>query len=1103
MKSRVLGKKLRNDQEDLMKLYPRLWSAEAYLVPVLLLGVALLMASASGVAQTNLATVTGHVTDPSGAIVPNAAIELTNLAQHVSRDTVGNGDGDYEIPYLVPGTYQLTCRVPGFETFVVNDVVILGNETRRVDVEMKVGSTQQQVVVTGGEAVISTENAQVTSGFTQKTYQDSPASLSSVPTAQMVFLPMVQSEQGGFNLTVGGQPPTQIEESMDGVGNDGPYNLVQNVKTTQDLEMITSISPAEFSRAANFTMSGMGGTNAFHGLAQFDEINSALNARFATEPTKPSFKTHFGEGQIGGPIRKDRTFFFFDYTFFVVPASSFSNENVPDALERQGNFSEVTTPVINPYTGTAFAGNIIPTGMISSVASAMQQNYIPLPNQGAPGITPNNYGYFFPHPSDTYKYLNPNVRIDHNFSSKHSLFGSYTDRITPYLLAGSFPNVGTWTRNRYHHVIVVSDTYTITPALVNNFRWGWALDHIHDGIPELGYTPPGGNVAVATIGLQGVNPNGYKIMGFPNTTITGISPLTQQPGGLPVDSNTFTYNDSITWAKGRHVAKFGGEIKPWTNATQQYAAGTYGAFTYDGSITGSPYADFLLGLPKQSSRLNPLVSRTAHGYEMGFYAEDLFKVTPKLTLTGGLRWDFQGFPTYNDGLVYNWNPTTGDVIIPQAAVSKVSPLFPTNITVTAGQAVPSGDKSLFRPRIGAAYRITDTFVIRGGYGMFTQVLGNANGGSPIAETLVTAPTPFSIAETYVNQFTNGQPQFSMPNPFPASLSSATISSQSVTGYSNSIKNGITHEFSLSLEKQIHSYGFAASYVSVRARGLDYRVPQTNLPQPSLIPFTQARTPFPQFISTSFEMANGKSDYDALSLTVKRRVGHFTLDGNYTYANNLDNMENLQNPYNLNPWNHDAYTARNIGTFMLTYALPFGHGQRFGDGMSGPVNAVLGSWHMNWITTLQSGQYFTPSFSGADPSNTNTFGGIPDRICNGNLGRGQRNPSRYFDASCFTVPQEGTFGNSGSNILESARFNITNVTLGKDFPIGETGRYKVTVAALVLDVFNTPTYSYPYSNISVPSQVGQMYAPLGGLNEGGGLVDAGGARAITGRLRFSF
>ncbi len=1067
----------------------------------LLLGLVVLIGPAPGIAQTNLAAVRGHVTDPSGAVVPNAKITLTNITRNVSRTAVSNTDGDYEIPYVLPGTYRLTCSTSGFKTFVATDIVIVGNETRRVDVRLEVGSTSTQVTVTAGAAVISTENAQITSGINGNDFHNNPVSDQEFPQAAMLFLPMVQSEGGGFSLSIAGLPPSDVEESMDGIGNDGTVNLVNNLNTDQNLELITTNAPAEFSRPVTFTMTGKSGANAFHGSAQFYEMNSALDARFPTDPTKIPFKTHEGDVEFGGPLKKDRTFFFVDYYFIRIPSSSFSNENVPDSLERQGDFSQISTPVINPYTGAAFPGNIIPQGMISSEADKMQQLYIPTANQGPSGqIVANNFGFFFPHPSDIYKYDSWNARVDHNFSSKHSLYGRYIDRITPYLLAGNFPDVGTWTRNRYHHSVVVSDTYTFSPNLVNNFRWGWALDHIHDGIPELGFTPVDGNVAVGAVGLQGVNPNGYKAMGFPDTAITGVSALTQQPGVIPLDSNVYTYDESLSWAKGRHVAKFGVQVVPWTNYTEEYPAGTYGSFTYQGTFTGNPYADFLLGLPIDSERLNPLVPRTSHAYEMGLYAEDAFRITPKLTLNYGLRWDFSSFASYEDGLNYNWNPISGDVIIPQAALSKVSPLYPTDITVTTGQSVPNADTKLFRPRLGVAYRISSNTVIRGGFGMYTQPLGTTI-EDPTEESLVTSPAPFSIAETYINQFTSGQPEFAMPNPFPASIAEASVPSQSVTGYPTNVKNGDIYEFNVTVERETHHVGLSLSYVGTRGRGLAYLAPDTNLPEPSLIPFTQSRRPFPQFVDTEYLMENGESDYDGLLLTAKRRVGNFTFDANYTYANNMDNMENLQNPYNLNPWNHDAYTPRNVANLMFVYLLPFGRGQRFGSRSSASVNAILGGWHLNWITTLQGGQYFTPSYSGSDPSNTDTFGGIPDRICNGNI-PSSRNFGDWFNAACFTVPAAGTFGNSGANILEAPGEYLNNMSLGKEFPMKE-GRITFTIEAQALDLFNTPTFELPYSNISVPSQVGRVYAPLGGLSVGGNLVVAGGARAIvlTGRVAF--
>jgi hypothetical protein len=1085
-----------------MKSYPRSWRTKHLFISAVLLSVAILTAPSWCGAQTNLATLRGTVSDPSGATVPNATVVVTNVAMNVSRKVDTNAAGDYEIPYLVPGTYQLTCSATGFQRFVAQEIALVGYETRRIDIHMHVGTASTQVTVTAGAAVISTEGAQISGGFTENTYRDSPESGATYnPASQMIMVPMVQSQAGSYALQVAGLAPTQISESMDGVETDCANNLVNNTHNIQDLEVIAVNAPAEFSRAVNLTLSGKSGGNKFHGVATFDELNSSLNARFTLNATKPKIKTHEGYAELAGPLKKDRTFFYLAYTLARVPGNTFYNATVPDNLERLGNFSELSKPVINPYTGVQFPGNIINIPL-STVTTKEQQLYIPTSNQGSGGIVANNFGFIFPYSPTWYKFDMWNVRVDHSFSSKHQLFGREILRISPYVLVGSFPNVGQWTRNRFDDSRFVSDTYTFSPSLVNNARFGWDLDHVSDGITELGFTPVTGDVAVSAIGLQGVNPNGYKIMGFPNTSITGVSSLSQQPGGKTLDTNAYAYTDSLTWAKGRHVAKFGGQIRHWSNPTMQYASGTYGSFSYDGRFTGTAYADFLLGLPATSTRLNPLVNRSSHANEQGYYAEDTFKITSKFTLNYGLRWEYFGFPTYSDGLVYNWDPTSGNVIVPQASLTKIDPLYPTStIKVVAGPAVSSADSKLFRPRIGAAYRLSDRFVIRGGYGMYTQALGAANNGPPISQSLLTSPAPFKISESYSNAQVNGAPLLTMPSPFPATLSSSVVPGQSVTGYPSNITNGIIHEFSVSVERQVRSVGLSMSYVGDRGRGMNYMVGQTDIPQPSTTAFTSSAKPFPQFVGTSFYMSNGSSKYDALLLEAKRRLGHFSFDANYTYANSMANYLDTEDVYSLLHWNHDQYTARSRMVAQVTYDLPFGRGQRWGSAIPGAANAVLGGWHLNWVSTFQGGQYFTPSFSGSDPSHTNTFGGIPNRICSGNLSGSQRSTSKWFDATCFAVPQSGRFGNSGVNILEGPPNNDTDITLSKDFRVKE--QVRINFAGLFLDAFNTPVYAFPYANISTSSTVGHLYAGLGGITAGGNGVDRGGERNIILRLRIEF
>jgi hypothetical protein len=270
----------------------------------------------------------------------------------------------------------------------------------------------------------------------------------------------------------------------------------------------------------------------------------------------------------------------------------------------------------------------------------------------------------------------------------------------------------------------------------------------------------------------------------------------------------------------------------------------------------------------------------------------------------------------------------------------------------------------------------------------------------------------------------------------------------------------------------------------------------------LTPFTQSLRPFPQFVDTTLDVANGKSKYDALLLEAKRRLGHFSFDANYVYANSMANYLDTENVYSLLHWNHDQYTARSRMVIQFLYDLPLGRGQRWGGGMSGPENAVVGGWHVNWFSTFQSGQFYTPSYSGSDPSNTDIFGGIPDRIGNGNLSRAQRSPNHYFDPTAFAVPQPGHFGDSGVDILEGPRYNICNMTLGKEFRITE--RVRANLEALFQDMFNTPAYEYPAANISSKGTVGVISAALGGLSTGGTeLVETGGQREIVLRFRLDF
>ncbi len=1046
-------------------------------------------------AQTDLATVRGVVTDQSGAVIPKVKITITNTGTNISRDAETGENGDFEIPYITQGTYKLTAGAQGFKNYIANDVLIRAREMRRIDVKLELGSVGTEVTVTEGIAAISTEGSQIASGFDREAFVDSPLSQSFFPQAYMTTLPNIQTQQGGWALRFAGQPSAQVAENMDGVTSDGTVNLVQNMQDFEDLQVVAVNNSAEFSRVAQFSMASKGGANAYHGRVYYDMVNSALRARTFFEPRKTPYKEHRGGANFSGKIIKDKLFFYTAYSLVRIPSQSFYLRNVPSLRMRDGDFSGqpvVRDPVNNR---TPFPDNRIPSSRFSPVSAKTQDLFVPKPNRGAADGLFQNYQFFHRWPTDLYRWDSVTERIDYMVSSRNQLFGRFINRVTPYVLQGPFEQLGTWTRKRNHHSIAVSDTHTFSPRMVNTFLWGWARDYFIDGDTTGGFTPQKGDAAVQAIGLQGVNRAGHSEMGFPRMDILGFETLRQQSGGVNLNRNDFEFTDSLTYSMGRHVMKTGAELRYFHDYNGGIPEGNYGTFNFNGNLTGDGtragvgYADFLLGFPNNSTRLDPLTKRTQTAYELGLFFTDTIKVNSKLTLDMGLRWDFFRHAKFADGLQFNWDPQSGNVIVPQEALARVSPLYPKTIAIAAGQTLPNPKKTNFRPRFGAAYRLTDRFVVRGGYGIYTETLGplhRAQGGGP-----------FQIAESYFNEIANGRPTLAFPSPFPVSLATASVPSQSVSGYPLDTDNGMIHQYNLSIEREIFkNWGVRTSFIGSRSRGLNYGI-ALNKPRPSLTPFTNNRRPWPQYVGASFNNSDGASNYNSGQIELQKKAGNLIFSTHYTFSNASSNFGNLENPYSLGFWNRDQFNSRHRYVANMTYNLPVGKGRKYMSSAPKVVDLVAGGWQMGWITYFQSGQYFTPSYAGADPSNTNSFGGIPDRVSNGNLAPGSRKADRWFDPAAFAVPQQGRFGNAGIATLEGPGLNLHHFSMVKDFHITE--KVNFVWQSMLTNVFNRPHFDFPAANISVPAAVGRVTQ----LREGGGGREMSGARQLQFRFRIEF
>jgi hypothetical protein len=1061
-----------------MEIYfANLWSSLRKVVPTAVWYLA--VAGLPLLPQQIASTIRGSLTDQSGAVLAQAQVVLINPATNTSRTVTSNGNGDYEIPGLLRGSYRLTITHPGFKTFVADNILLETSEIRRIDASMELGAVASEVTVAANAAVITTDSGKVQESFTNKRFDNAPwIGDGRNPQTVLATLPSVQFTSYPYGIQLHGLPDSQVQTSIDGIPGDGSSLQNPTAQTAQEVSVVTNSNSAEFSRPGYITIVTKGGTNEFHGRLSYWNENSSLAARGFFDVQKPRTLFHTMNAELSGPLIRNRTFFFFSWSGQRWPSSSYYVTSVPTDQMRQGDFSQLLsgssrTAIKDPLTGNAFPGNIIPANRLNPMSVDVMNSYLPGPNLGKTGALANNFGFLFPWPTDLFEWNEYDGRIDQKISSQNTAFFRYQVSISNYVLAGNYPAF-TWTRVRNSPDFVVADTHIFSPALLNEFKFGLYRPNYLDGGTVGGVTPLKGDAVVNKLGLQGVNPQNLSAQGFPEIDIAGYSPLMEQPGGLGQNNYNWDYADSLTWSVGRHVWKFGADFRRLTNFSSNVPKGSYGVFGFTGSFTGNGFSDFLLGLPFSSMRLNPLVGRTQLDSELGLFVQDTFKVSNRLTLDLGLRWQRFGAPNYEDGLIYNWDPTTGNVIVPGNAMQSINPLYPTNqIRVIAGDAQQSPSLRNFAPRIGIAYRpFGSDFVIRGGYGIFTETLG--------AFARAQGSGPYQIGETFFNSIQNGQPAFAFPNPFPGG--SGTVASQSITGFDPQTKNGQIHQFNVTVERQFKDIGVRLSYEGSRSRNMNYSL-ELNKPEPGLTPFSAARRPYPQFVSTTYWRHNGAANYNSLNFGVRRKMGQVTFDGGWTWASNYSNyLANtsqtsvaIENPYAPLGWGRDPLTAKQRVVGTVVWDLPFGKNRTWLANTPAVLDYIVGGWQLYWIGTFQSGRYFSPTYSGSDPSNTNTVGGLPSRVANGNLPSDQRAVTHWFDTKAFVTPAPGSFGNSGVNILEGPGLEMNNISLAKTFSFRE--RFRFTFMAAAQNAFNHANFSIPNSNISAPTTAGVISSTI--------------------------
>lgn len=545
-------------------------------------------------------------------------------------------------------------------------------------------------------------------------------------------------------------------------------------------------------------------------------------------------------------------------------------------------------------------------------------------------------------------------------------------------------------------------------------------------------------------------------------------------------------SDQVTYIAGRHTLKAGVDFSP--QQSNNIPGPSFGGYSFANTYTGFSYSAFLLGIPLSTSRSYAPQPQTAGYYFLNGFLQDDFRVNSRLTLSYGLRYEYNSPPIDRFDLVYNFDRATGKPIVPnQSAASKVVPVLPSVYTplLSAQAGVPersmrNADKNNFLPRFGFAYRPFNNSrsVIRGGYGVFNDSL-TAQHFTRLYGGLYTG------SESFTNTVTNGVPLLTLQYPFlDKGTGSMTAGNLSVAANDVNLRNAYAQQWNLTIEQDLgNMLGLRLSYIGTKSNQLLYSR-NISQPQASTTPYSVSRRVYVNYPSVSLLENGGNSTYHALSTELERKWANgLYFQVAYTWQKSLTDIDEwsgtaesgigLEDAYDRKRERGDSsYLPRQRFVSSLVWELPVGKGKLLLN-RSGIAQHILGGWELSASYIAQTGRFFTPSFSGADVSYTNSYGGRPDRVRDGNLDAGSRTVARWFDASAFVVPTagQGRFGNAGKSILIGPGQQTMNLAAFKDFRFTE--RLKLRFQGSFTNAFNHPNFGTPNASISVPSSVGTI------------------------------
>jgi hypothetical protein len=1071
--------------------------------------VALLAAATASAQVAGSGTIEGAVTDPSGSAVANASVTAENVVTGVQTSRRTNEAGFFVLSPLQPGEYSVTVKMEGFQTLTQQHVVVAALETVGLSPKLALGTSSQSVTVEASPTLLHTDDATLSTSMENAVFAALPLAMNGVPrdpTQFMALAPGVNNAStqaaGPTTAAFSGGQLNHNEIYLEGLpltsaGTQGDTRYLAfavSVDAVEQFQVVTSGAKAQYEGqgVSNFVLKS--GTNGFHGGAFEYFRNTDLDARGFFPATRPAdHQNEFG-GLLGGPIKKNKIFFFGNYDGYRYRSGSTPVlQSIPTLAERTGNFSALPAVIYDPNSQTctagicskvAFPGNTIPATQISPISKSFA-SYLPDPTNTN---IQNNYLSSLPLQVNTY---NMTAKVDVNLSDRHRVFAFFADGHYATNFTGSLNQTGAgvlpepYTQGRIVEESVkmaqLHDTFTIKPNLLNQFSY--SFNRIW--IPLQNPTVEGNYPQKA--GLKGLPPSVVS-QAFPDFNFSGANSPTNWQGTnahfFNEAANTFTAQDNLMWVKGSHSMVFGFQFQSLQdnenfplNAIFNYTNNETAGFNSTGTLvatTGNSYASFLLGAPNSSSINQNAIGETGGRYkDYATYFQDDWKVSSRLTVNLGLRWDIWGpFHEVNNLMSY-FDPTLPN----PAAGNRLGALrFVGNGTDSCGCDTPVDTHyKNFGPRVGAAYRVGDKTVVRAGYAIMYAHVGGVGGRANSRQGL--SQLGYTATNTRVSPSAGvpayywdaGVPPILQPPPFldpgygtafttanPTAVQNPVYGDQKLGGKPSYYENwnvGIQHSirpnlalgisYSASLGKFLPNAGGQGGeslniaplqYLPLKSLLTTTATPTTIAQAQAIIPSVglpfsnfvgtigQMLRPYPQYSGLSNPWLNlGQSSYNGLQTTLSRRFSSgFSYQLAYTFSKEMDDIASLRNPFDRSlDRSRGSIDHRHVFTASYAYQLPFGAGHNLNPGNT-VARAVVSGWIVSGIFTYTSGAPLalvgTACTSGGIlgtciPNYNPAFNGNV-RI-NGNYGDGNvlgSSPTAYLDRTAFVTPAAYTVGN---------------------------------------------------------------------------------------------